>query len=242
MKTSILNVNFNVISFEEALKKLVDFIDEGGNHLLFTPNPEMVMRARNNKKFEDILNNGDLVTPDGIGIVLASKLNKVKINERVGGCDLTLKLLDKLKKNGKTVYILGGKEEICKKAKANILENYAGIQVLGYRNGYFTSSDEKEIVDNIAKLSPDILIIGLGMEKQETFAYKYKDKLNAKVTLCVGGTIDILSGEVKRAPEIFIKFGMEWFYRLITNPSRIGRMSKLPLFVLVVLKEKIKGK
>lgn len=242
MKTKILNINFNVITFYDALKKLEDFLEEDKNHLLFTPNPEMVMRARKNKNFENVLNSGDLVVADGIGVVLASKLNKVKLNERVGGCDLTLALLDNLNKKGKDIYILGGKEEVCQKAVENINKKYDGINVVGHRNGYFTKDDERQIVHDIEKASPDILIIGLGMEKQESFAYKYKDKLSARLTLCVGGTVDILSGEVKRAPDIFIKFGLEWFYRLITNPSRIGRMMQLPLFVLVVIKEKIINK
>ncbi|MFV0503514.1 MAG: WecB/TagA/CpsF family glycosyltransferase [Lachnospirales bacterium] len=236
MKTKILNINFDLVKRQEALERLLHFLKGDSPKLLFTPNPEMVMRSRDDREFEKILNSGDLVVPDGIGIVYASKLNKNKIEERVAGCDLIMELLKSPVK--KTVYLLGSKEENVKLAASNI-EKKLNARVVGYRNGFFQQEEEEAIVNAIGQLNADIILIGLGMVKQETFAYKYKEQLNCKIIACVGGTIDVLSENVKRAPKVFIRLNLEWFYRLLCDPRRILRMIQLPIFAAVVVKEKL---
>ncbi len=235
-KTKILDVNFDTYTMEEAVDKALAFLESSEHHMVVTPNPEMVMLAREDKEFCEILNKADLCIPDGIGVVYASKLNKVKITERVGGCDFTQNIFKKAK--DKKVYILGAGENVAEMAKENINKTYDGIEVIGVHNGFFNEDEEKIILEEIRSLKPDILLVGLGMGKQEKWIYNHKD-LPIKLAIGVGGTIDVLAGHVKRAPKIFIKLNLEWLYRALKQPKRLWRTLKLPLFVLVVLKKKI---
>ncbi len=241
MKTNILGTNVDVLTFDEAIVKLKGFLKSEENHLIVTPNPEMVLLAKEDSEFSNILNSASLCTADGIGVVYASKLTENKISERVCGYDMTLEMIKSYKETDATYYILGAGRGVAEKACNNLRNTYNGIKVLGYHDGYFDEEEEVKIIEEIKVLQPDILIIGLGMKKQEAFAYKYKDILPCKIMFCVGGTIDVLSGEVTRAPELFIKLNLEWFYRLITNPKRIFRMLKLPYFVILVLLDKLRG-
>jgi N-acetylglucosaminyldiphosphoundecaprenol N-acetyl-beta-D-mannosaminyltransferase len=233
LKTKILNVNFDVITKNEAVDKLLNYLKEDKNHLVFTPNPEMVMLAKKDKEFLDILNKGDLVIADGIGIVLASKLNKIKINERVPGCDVAMQLLSSIKDKNYTVYLLGGKKGVSELAKEKMEKKY-GVKIIGTNDGYFDCKQDKIIVNEINKLKPHILLVGLGMPRQEKWIYKYKDILEVRISMGVGGTIDVMSGTVNRAPVICQKLGIEWLYRLFKQPSRWIRILQIPLFVFNV--------
>ena len=241
MKTNILGVGVDTFNMIESVEKVIGFLDEDekNKRVVITPNPEMIMEARDNKEFKNIINNADLVVPDGIGVVLASKLEKIKIKERVPGCELAEALFNKIKDKDKTVYLLGAAPGVAEKAKENMENKYKGLNIIGIRDGYFKEDEEKDIIAEINKLEPNLLLVGIGFPRQEKFIYNNDLKINAG--LAVGGTIDVMAGEVKRAPEIFQKLGLEWFYRLIKEPSRIGRMMVLPKFVLVVILDKIKS-
>ena len=231
----ILDVPFNALNRQEALDTLLGFLQTNHNHLVVTPNPEGVMLARRNKDFLHILQKADLVLPDGIGIILAAKIKKLPISDRVPGCDITQSLLEVARDS--TCYILGASADVVQKAHKNLLKQ--GIKVVGAHDGYFNfnSEAEKEIITEIQTLKPDILLVGMGMPKQEEWASKYLHTLPCKITLCIGGTIDILAGKTKRAPKIMRRVGMEWFYRLLTDPYRIKRMLYLPKFAIALLKK-----
>ncbi len=241
MKTKILDLEFDSYTMEEVIEIANEFLNNGKANYIVTPNTEMCMVARNDKNFTNILNNADLVIPDGIGIVFASKLNKIKIKERVAGYDFVKSFFVNNKKEKLKVYMLGSKPGVTDKAKKNIEKEFKKVEIVGHRDGYFKEEDEKDIVKEISNLKPDLLLVALGMKKQENFIFKYKDMLNSKVCIGVGGSIDVFAGEVKRAPEIFIKLNLEWFYRLLKQPSRFFRMLSLPKFILVVIIEKLKG-
>lgn len=241
MKTEILNVPFDTLTNKESLNKLLVHLNEDKNHIVITPNPEIVIEANRDNDFMKIIKEADLVIPDGIGVVIASKLNKIKIKERVAGYDLTQNLFEKIKKTGHTVYFFGGAKGVALIAKEKMELMHKGLKIIGVSDGYFNEEREKIIIEEIKKLKPDILLIGLGAPKQEKWIYKNKDILPVKVSICVGGSFDGMSGTVKRAPVIFQKMGLEWFYRLIKQPSRIIRMMRLPLFMILVIKNKIIG-
>ncbi|MFV0519732.1 MAG: WecB/TagA/CpsF family glycosyltransferase [Lachnospirales bacterium] len=234
-KTTILNVNFNTYTMEESVNKALMFLEENCSHMVVTPNPEMVLVANEDKEFLDILNKASLCIPDGIGVVYASKLNKIKITERVGGCDFTQNILSKAK--DKTIYILGAGENIAQMAMDNINSKYKNVKVIGVHNGYFDKTEEKAIVEEITALKPDILLVGLGMAKQEKWIYNHMD-MPVKLSIGVGGTIDVLANHVRRAPDIFIKLNLEWLYRALKQPKRFLRLLKLPLFVIKVIVDK----
>ncbi|MCL2016993.1 MAG: WecB/TagA/CpsF family glycosyltransferase [Defluviitaleaceae bacterium] len=227
----ILEVPFNGIGYRAALDILLEFLRTDKNHLVVTPNPEAVMLAQRNSEFLEILNAADLVLPDAIGIILAAKWLNLPINERVPGCDITQDLL-KLAKNS-SCYLLGAAPTIAEKAAHNLRQQ--GVNVTGFRDGYYTPEEEPSIIAEIQALKPDILILGMGMPRQENWAFRHCQNLPCKITLCVGGTIDIVAGNVKRAPKIMRKAGLEWLYRLATNPSRAKRMLDLPRFVGAVI-------
>jgi len=240
-KCKILGVNFDNVTKEQALNKLLFFLKNNKTNMVFTANPEFVMAAQKDKQFLDILNKGQLVVADGIGIVIASKLFfDVKIKERVAGYDLVQSLFDKIKNTGEKVYFLGGTESSVQKAKKEMEKKYNGINIVGVHNGYFDEKEERIIIEQIKSLKADIVLVGIGFPKQEKWIYNHKDEIGAKIYIGVGGSFDVMSGNVKRAPKFFINCGLEWFYRLITQPTRFIRMLQLPLFMIFVLKSKIK--
>ena len=231
MKVTILEVPFHGLTYQAALDTLLAFLKTDHNHLVVTPNPEALMLAKRDESFLHVLQSADLVLPDGIGIMLAAKWQKSPLPARVPGCDITLSLLKAAKNH--TCYILGGAPGVADLAKYNLARQK--INVIGARDGYFNEETEKIIIAEIQKMAPDILIVGMGMPKQEEWSRKYLHILPCKVTLCVGGTIDIMAGTVKRAPKIMRRLGLEWLFRFATNPGRIKRMPDLPKFLLTIL-------
>lgn len=238
----ILGVPFVNISPSEAVDRVVSYLNGNGKSMIFTPNPEMVMEARKNKEFMEILNSSTMNVPDGIGIIYGSKFTQNPIKERVAGYDLMLGVFDKMKDMGKTAYFFGGAPGIADRAKAVIEERFPGLKIVGTANGYFDKEREREIIAEINMLKPDLLLVGIGFPKQEKWIYEHIKGLNIKAAAGVGGSFDGWCGNVPRAPKFFIDNNIEWFYRLIKQPSRIGRMMQLPLFMLVVIRNKILGK
>ncbi len=238
----VLGVPFYDITPDEAINKVVSYLQGNGKATIYTPNPEMVMEARKNSRFMEILNSSTMNVPDGIGIVYGSKFTDNPIKHRVAGYDLVQGVFDKMKDKGKTAYFFGGAPGVTDTAKEAMEAKYKGLKVVGTANGYFDKNREKEIIAEINSLKPDLLLVGIGFPKQEIWIYDHIKELNVKCAIGVGGSFDVMSGNVKRAPEFFINHGLEWFYRLITQPQRFIRMLQLPLFMLVVIRNKIFGK
>ncbi len=237
----ILGVPFNNISPSEAVDKMIYLLNGSGKSMVFTPNPEMVMRARKDREFMEILNSGTMNVPDGIGIVYASRFTKEPIKERVAGYDMLLSVFDRIKDKDKTVYFFGSAPGIAERARAAIEERFPGIKIVGCADGYFDREKEKKIIADINEKRPDLLLVGIGFPRQEKWIYDNIGNLNIRTAVGVGGSFDGWCGNVPRAPQFFVDHGLEWFYRLMKQPSRIGRMMQLPLFMLTVIKEKLTG-
>jgi len=230
---NILGVPFHTITPDEALDTLESYFSEQKNHIVVTPNPEGVMQARRNPEMANAIKGADLSLADGMGIVLAAKLKRLKIPGRVRGYDTTLSLFQRLSaKREFTVYLLGAKPGVAENAKANMEARFPNMKVVGCHHGFFT--DDSGIIDEINRLSPDILVIGLGMPRQELWAAVNRN-INTRITLCIGGAIDVMAGEARLAPPLMRKLGLEWLYRLLCNPSRAKRQLDLPRFVLTVI-------
>ncbi|MFP4697079.1 MAG: WecB/TagA/CpsF family glycosyltransferase [Eubacteriales bacterium] len=239
-RVKILNVYFHKVSMKEAVNKVINILDNENNNskMVFTPNPEIVMIAQKQKRLIDVLNNGDLVVPDGIGIVKAAKLLNNPVPERVAGYDLVQGVFEKISKTNKTVYFFGAAPGIVDSAKKIMETKYPGLKIVGTVDGYFDKQREEQIVEDINKVKPDLLLVGLGAPKQEYWIYNNRSRLKVKLCIGVGGSFDVMSGNIKRAPKWMIKLNLEWFYRLIKQPTRIKRMIQLPLFIFKVKRSK----
>jgi len=232
-KIEVVGIGIDNVTMGEAVERLSEFIERDAYSMVFTPNSEMIIEAVKDRDFEEVLNNGQLVIPDGIGVVIASKFYGTPLKERVTGVDLTMKLMELANEKGKGVYLLGGKEGVADEAAIKLKEKYDGLVISGTRNGYFAEDEEEAIEDEINRSGAEILLIALGAPKQEKFIYRHRDKLRVRIAMGVGGSIDILAGRAKRAPEFYRKAGLEWFYRLMKEPWRAKRMLRLPKFIVL---------
>ncbi len=234
-KIKILGVYLNNISYDEAIETIKLYIKSKSTGIVVTPNAEIIMRAQAAEDLKRAINTADISFPDGIGVVIASKILKTPLSDRTAGYDLLMKMLQLAQDEKLSVFLLGGIQGVAHEAANIISQRYPNIQIFGAEHGYFDESDEEQLIDDINKKAPDILIVGMGAPKQELFMSKYRPVLKCGVAIGVGGSLDVISGRVRRAPVFMQKAGLEWLYRLIKQPARIKRMGVLPLFLLKVI-------
>jgi len=243
-KVRILDVPFSNLSMDETVNALHARLNGGESRLfhLITANPEIVMAARKDAGLKTILEEADMITADGIGVVKAAKWFGENIPERVTGYDLLLRLLELGNLENWSFYFLGADEETNRKAVETIQQQYPGVIIAGRQHGFFKPEDESRILEEIAEARPTFLIIALGAPRAERWIYTHKSKLPVQLAMGVGGSLDVIAGKVKRAPAIWQKLNLEWMYRLLSQPSRWRRQLVLPLFVLTCLKERKKSR
>ncbi len=234
----ILGVHIDNMTMQETLEKAKALLKTEGVSAIYTPNPEIIMAAYQEESFRVILNEADICCPDGIGVVYASRMLKKPVPERVPGYDVTCALLKSIAKTGEGVFLFGAKPGVAELAKTKLEERYPGLVVSGTHDGYFQEEEEADIVRQINQSGAKLLLVCLGAPKQEKWIHKHKKDLKVNLCMGVGGSLDVFAGTVKRAPELFIKLNLEWFYRLCKQPSRIGRFMALPKFILTVAKKK----
>jgi len=244
-KINIRGVEFCDIGLPGAVDFLVSSIENGTQSALFTPNSEIVQLCIEDNSMYDIINSADLIVPDGIGVVKAGRILGTPFKYgKVAGVEVGEELIKRLAETEYTIYLLGGKPGIADKAAEVLSEKYPGIKFAGCRDGYFKKSGEESdtVIEEINLTGASVVFVCLGCPAQEKWIYENRSKLNAKALLALGGSLDAYSGNVRRAPKIFIKLGLEWFYRLLCQPQRIGRMMKLPKFYFGTWLYKFKNK
>lgn len=234
-RLNVLGVGVDTNDMNASASILVDAMDGSDTFSVYTPNSEIILHAYKNPDYCKVLNRGDMVTPDGIGVVYASRILKRPLPERVGGFDLANEVLKRIAGTGKRVYLFGGKPGVADKAAEKICALYPDTIICGTQDGYFDAEKEQKIIEDINEKKPDLLFVCLGFPKQETWIDAHKDELSAKVCMGIGGSLDVFAGTVKRAPIGFQKLGLEWLYRLLKQPSRAIRMLALPKFGFTVL-------
>jgi len=235
-RIDVLGVGFDNVTMEEAITRCEEMLNGNSPNLIVTPNPEIVMKAKEDLDYKKILNEASLVIPDGIGIIKGANILGTPLKERVAGYDLICNLLEKYKDGSKTFYFWGSKPGVAEIAKQKLEEKYPDIKILGTDDGYFDDEKKKQIVEKLSNLKPDVLLVGTGFPRQEKLIKELMPLNIFKIAIGCGGSIDVLSGTVKRAPKLFIKLHIEWSWRLIKEPSRIGRMMVLPKFLKEVKK------
>lgn len=231
MKVNILNMAFDNYTKAEFIEKFENRIQQQEKTLVVTANPEIVMYAKDNPKYKTLLSNeADYITADGIGVVKAGEILKTPIKERVTGYDLFLDLLNMANQKHLSIYLIGAKQEIIELAVKRVQEEYPNISLVGYRNGYF-DLDDQAVQQDIVDKSPDMVFAALGFPRQEYFLTDLKHKLNKGYLMGIGGSFDVFSGMTKRAPVWMQDLHLEWFYRLLKEPTRFKRMLVLPKFI-----------
>ena len=225
-----MGVGFDDLTLEEAVAAGEKLAQGPGFSYVVTPNPEIVDLARADAGYRDLLNGAGLVLPDGIGVVYAAKLLGRPLKGRVPGIDFATGLLDRLAKNGGKLFLLGAKPGVAEQAAERLKAAHPGLVICGVNDGYF--KDSAPVVEKIKEAAADVVFVCLGAPKQEKWMAQYGPETGAHLMAGLGGALDVYAGNVKRAPVLWQKLGMEWAYRLIRQPSRIGRMAKLPLFLV----------
>lgn len=238
MRVSLFGIEIDKYNFEEGVKEGINLLQSSSVSQVVTINPEMFAQAEKDSEFKKIIDNAELVIPDGVGVKIALKLKGIDAS-RIPGIDFARKLLEYCAQNGLPVAIVGAKEEVINKAVENLKSEIEGLNIVYYRNGYF--NDNNEVYEELRKANPKLVLVATGSPKQEVFIYNAKNVLSSCLMVGIGGSLDVWSGTVKRAPVIFQKLGLEWLYRTLSQPERFKRIfPALPLFLLKVLTYKEK--
>lgn len=238
-KEKILGFEVCSNSEEELINSIFEEYEKKNQVMVVNINPEIVINNYNDKDFVNKLNAQKYKIPDGIGIVYASKLRKGKIKKRIAGIDFMNKIIEKSIQYNSKIFLYGSKPEIIKNAKKKIEFNYPKVNIVGIIDGF---RKEEEIISMINAVNPDIIFVGIGSPKQEKFILENKEKFpNVRIFMPVGGSFDVISNTLKRAPKWMIKLNLEWLYRLIQQPKRLFRQLKLISFIKCVIVEQIKN-
>ncbi|MDF2672186.1 MAG: WecB/TagA/CpsF family glycosyltransferase [Clostridiales bacterium] len=232
-KESYLGVNVCDLDMKKAIEEIDTIIERKEPSFVVAINPEKIMKAEKDEKLLGLLNRAAIQIPDGVGVVIASKLKGGNIRTRVTGIDLMYEICGNAAKKGHKVYLLGAKPGVAEQAGGILKERYEGLNILGIRDGYF--KDENEVLLDIIAKAPDILFVAMGSPKQEYWITEHMDNLKIPLLMGVGGSFDVTCGNIKRAPEWMCRLGLEWFYRLVKEPWRFKRMLVLPQFLFRVL-------
>lgn len=239
VKTDVLGVLYDNVTMQEALERGRALLEADAPAYCVTPNAEMAYEALHDEAFRAVLNGAALVLPDGAGVVLGAKILKTPLKQKVAGIEFAQNLLPILEETGKRLFLLGSKPGVAELAAEKMLQKHPKLCVCGTMDGYF--KDDGEAVARINEARADVVFVCLGAPKQEYFMQKHAPELNVHLMIGLGGTLDGIAGTVKRAPRWMIRLQLEWLYRLIKQPSRLGRMMRLPKFVFAAIKKRMKG-
>ncbi len=238
----IHGVMMDNVTMDEALEYVIGRLDRTGTAKIYTPNSEIMMQAQRDPGLKDILNQADLLIADGAGVVLASRILKRPLKEKVSGVDLVKRILENTNKRPASFFIFGARPGVAEKAAENIMSQYPKAEIKGWQHGYFCSDEEDTIINRINESGADILLVGLGAPKQEKWIHRNAHRLNCKVAMGIGGSIDVLAGTAALAPEFMRRAGLEWLFRLVKEPRRLPRMMDLPRFILLSIRRRFRLK
>lgn len=235
----------NILGYEIFNESEKDFLkllfNKEGKINIISGNPEVLNTGLGDKKLkENFLSSDSLIIPDGIGTILAARLSKKKMKEKIAGISVMDKIIEYCSKNNYGIYLLGSTEETVSLTYVNLLTKYPKLIITGYRNGYFNLDSCQDIISDINSKKPYAVFVAMGCPRQERFIMKYMDIIDSHIFMGVGGSFDVIAGKTKRAPEWMIKSGLEWLYRVYREPFRIKRLFQIPKFIFkaVLMKNK----
>ncbi len=239
LKTDILGIKINIATIDSTIQSITQMVSTRLPHYVVPINPEMIMAAQTNGEFRDIINNASLGLPDGVGVVIASRILGNPIKKRVTGVDTMKQLAIVAKAKNWKMFLLGAAPGVADIVKEKLEMEIPGIQIVGTFAGSPHQDEEEKICTMVTSLNPDILLVAFGFPKQELWVNRNLKRLKVPVVMCVGGTFDFIAGKSPRAPKWMQNLGLEWSYRLLKEPWRWRRMLALPRFAIAVLSKKI---
>lgn len=239
MRVEIMGIPIDNVTMDEALDAAMRLLSQPGASYGVTPNSEIVYETLSDHALREIICQADLVLPDGAGVVLGAKILGTPLKEKVAGIDFAENLMEKLEHTEKSFYFLGSKPGVAEAAAEKLHKKYPELTICGTHDGYF--QDEAPVIAEINEKKPDVLLVCLGFPKQERFMWSHRKDLQVGLMLGLGGSLDSFAGNVKRAPKWMIRCNLEWLYRLIQEPRRLGRMMRLPKFLWRVIVRRMKG-
>ena len=240
MRIDVLGIGFDNVTVEEAVAVGMELLRGETVSYVVTPNPEIVEVCRQDPAAMDAVCGAALVLPDGIGVVKGATILGTPLKGRAPGIEFAAGLMERMAESGHSLFLLGAKPGVAEMAAEKLAERYPGLRIAGTHDGYF--KEDASVVEKIAASGADCVFVCLGAPKQELWMKRNGQATGAKLLCGLGGSLDVFAGVVERAPKFWCDHGLEWFYRLCKEPKRIGRMMKLPLFLLHVYQEKGKRK
>lgn len=232
---NLLNFPIDTFSSEDAFKYAKTLLDGSKSSHIVTINPEIIESAKKNSHLERILKEAELVVADGIGIKIGLLIKGQKV-DRIAGIDFAKRLVEEAAKSGIPTALVGAKQDVLEKATEELSKNNSGLNIVYTHNGYFDNNTE--IINELKEKSPKLLLVAMGAPKQEEFIYEAKSVLPSTLMIGIGGSFDVWAGNVKRAPKIWQKLGLEWLYRTIKQPERFKRIfPTLPKFICSIIEE-----
>lgn len=237
---SILGIPVHAVSLEKTLEVLDQAIEAGTRMRIVTLNPEMIMGAQTDQRLARAICGADLTVPDGVGVVWAMRWKGIKGQIRIAGVDLIENLLDRRRHRHKQrlkLFLLGGRPGVASEAGERMKLRWPFVEVVGSRHGYFSVEDNEEVLQEVNNADPDLLLVGMGLPKQELWLAEHWERLHVKLAVGIGGGLNLWAGRIKRAPQLVRRMGLEWLFRTFHEPQRITRLKALPRFVLEVFWE-----
>ena len=236
-KVKLLGFTIDALSMPEALECSVNLIKSRKGGQVVTINPEMIQFAKSNPDFDALIKSADLILPDGVGIKIGLKLNKENV-ERIAGIEYAFNMLKECADNKIPVALVGARPHVISEAVRNLICQIPGLKIVYQHNGYF--SDDDRVIAEMKRNVPKFILVAIGSPRQELFIQKARKELPSALMVGVGGSFDVWSGHVKRAPMFYQKCGLEWLYRTVKEPQRFKRIfPTLPNFMLRVIKEDV---
>lgn len=236
---NILNVGIDNLTRQQAVYRVIKMIEEKGVHHVINLNPYKLSRIKSNNDLRLISDKADMHLASGAGLQWAAKMLKNPIKERVAILSFLMEIVRLAEIKEYSMFLVGGKPETAERAYFNIKKSFPDIRIVGRHGGFFNADREKSVIEAIRKSEANIVFVGLGFPKEDKWIYKIKNEFKNTVFISVGGSLDTLSGEFKKAPSWFMENGLDWFYRIITNPMRFGRLFRLAFFFLSVIFKRI---
>lgn len=237
-RVEVLGVPVDCLSMEQTLEVIEGYILTKSPHVVVTADSSGIVSAQSDQEFMHILRTANLVTPDSVGVLWACRRKGRRLPGRVSGVDILGRLCDSSSRSGHRIYLLGSAPGVAELAAEKLRLLYPGCNIVGTRHGYFPSDSDEVVANEVAEAKPDILFVAMGIPRQEKFIASTKEIVRAPVAMGVGGSLDVFSGRVKRAPRLFQRLSLEWLWRVILNPRKVSKVLSLPRFIWMVLRDK----